>query len=393
MQLDVKRLVKMLASESVLLEMLFIKRDGIVSLSQVQEFTKEGSVERLVESGLLVSDGSSVELDEDIRTFFEMVLDSSDEIEIGNIGELIDEISSKITLYRNIDTYELRQRYIRRIERILKKIPIMISKSLIKLHQHIHLTYKSADAYESKRMELHYYKEKLGLLVAIDKRLESTLTRETGFFKHSVPQSTSNLYYDLKAHLTQMRISLVDLQRQVVDYINKISPDVGFFKHITRLKALKNTYEIKEYTNIKKQILQSKTPLALIPKLTFSTQLEKEYAYSVDFSDYVERWFARRSKELPEKAPADAIDAAYFDESEVSEYIVDTERLHQEFQDAKSDLFTFVLGKEFGFEQDLEARLSTYCDMAGLYAKEYHLSDEFGQHEDYQYLIIYPKEG
>lgn len=393
MRMDVKRLLRMLSLESSLLEMLFIKRDSVVTLSQLQELAREGSVERLVESGLLVSDGSTVGLDEDIRTFFEAILDSSDEIEIGNIGELIDEIGSKITLFRNVSSSDLQQRYIRRIERVLKKIPMMISKSLIKLHQHIHLTYKSAEAYDAKRMELQYYKEKLELLTTIDTRLERTLTLEAGFFKNSVPQSTSTLYYELKAHMTQMRISLVDLQRQVVDYINKISPDVGFFKHITRLKALKNTYEIKEYTNIIEQVQKAPTALALLPKIAFSTQLEKEYAYSVDFSDFVERWFQRRDKALPEKAPADAIDEAYFDEDEVEEYMVDTQRLHEEFSVSKEDLFTFVIRKDFGFEQDLDARLSTYCDMAGLYAKAYVLTDETGKHGDYDYLIIYPKEG
>ncbi|RLA71027.1 MAG: hypothetical protein DRG24_06015, partial [Epsilonproteobacteria bacterium] len=180
MQLTVKRLLKILSSERALLEMLFIKRDGIVSISHAKEFTKEGALEKLIESSLITTDSSVVELDEDLRTFLEAILDSSDEIEIGNIGELLDEISSKVALYHQMNSAEIRERYIRRINRILKRIPLMISKSLIKLHQHIHLTYKSADAYEVKKMELHYYKEKLELLIAIDTRIESTLTLEAG---------------------------------------------------------------------------------------------------------------------------------------------------------------------------------------------------------------------
>ena len=392
MSLTVKRLLKMLSSESALLEMLFVKRDGIVNRSQAQEFTKEGNIERLIESGLITSESSIVELDEDLRTFLEALLDSSDEIEIGNIGELLDEISIKIELYRKAASYDLQQKSIKRIERVLKKIPVMISKSLIKLHQHIHLTYKSADEYEVKRVELQYYKAKLELLIAIDTRIESTLMLEAGFFKNSVPQSTSNLYYDLKSHLTQMRISLVDLQRQVVDYINRVSPDVGFFKHVTRLKELKNAYEIKEYTNIVQQVQERETPLALTPKAMFSVQLEKEYAGSMDFAEFVERWFQKRNAALPAREKAEAIDTSYLDESNVEEYLVDTDMLHLEFKETSTDLFTFVMHKNFGFEQDFEDRLSTYCDMAGLYAKEYCLSDEYRVHNSYQYLIIYPKE-
>jgi len=392
MQLTVKHLLRMLSSESALLDLLFSRRDDIVSYSQAQGLAKEGSIERLAESGLLVLDGSEVALDEDLRTFFETALDSGGEIEIGNIGELLDEIGSKITLCNKAASYAQQQKYIKRIERILKKIPQMISKSLVKLHQHIHVTYKSADAYEVKRVELHYYKEKLELLITIDTRIETTLNQEAAFFRNRVPQSTTNLYYDLKSHLNQMRISLVDLQRQVVDYINRVSPDVGFFKHVTRLKQLKNAYEIREYTNIVERAKEEVTPLALLPKLMFSSQLEREYAFSVDFAEYVERWYRKRDLPLPGRGRAAAIDDAYLGEERVEEYVVDTEALHREFEASGTDLFGFVMGRSFGFEQDFEARLSLFCDIAGLYAGEYELSDATGASNGYEYLMIYAKE-
>lgn len=382
----------MLASESELLELLFARRDDIVGYSQAQEFAREGGIDRLSEGGLLVTDGSAVALDEDLRTFLETLLDSGGEIEIGNIGELLDEIGSKIVLCKKAATYGQQQKYIKRIERILKRIPQMISKSLVKLHQHIHMTYKSADAYALKRTELQYYKEKLELLTAIDARIETTLNHEAAFFRNRVPQSTTHLYYALKSHLMQVRISLVDLQRQVVDYINRVSPDVGFFRHVTRLKQLKNAYEIREYTNIAERAKEGATPLALLPKLMFSAQLEREYALSADFADRVEGWFLRRSTPLPERKKAEAIDASYLQEEEVEEFVADTEALHREFARSGTDLFSFVMERPFEFEQDFEARLSLYCDMAGLYAKEYHLSDDSGVHNGYEYLMIYAKE-
>lgn len=340
---------------------------------------------------LVVNDGL-VELDEDFRTFLESVLDSNDEIEIGNIGEWIDDISHNILLYNNADTYERQQRFIKRIDRILKKIPVRISKSLIKLHQHIHLTYKSADAFELKRIELQHYKEKLEQLIAIDRRIETMLAAEADFFKNVAPQATSNLYYILKVYLTQMRISLVDLQRQVVDYINRVSPDITFFKHITRLKELKNAYEIKELTNIEECIKNSVTPLAFLPKIQFSSQLETTYGQSIEFGDYVEHWYEKYKKDLPIKDKAEAVDASYFDNNVIEEYVLDIDALHLEFKESAKDLFTFIIERNFKFELDFEERLSAFCDMAGLYAHEYILSDEYRTYNNYEYLVIYPKE-
>jgi len=393
MQLTVKRLLKRVAANSDLIEYLFLKRDSVVTLSSARALVKDGHIERLIEAGLLTVNDGLVELDEDFRTFLESVLDSSDEIEIGNIGEWVDDISHNILLYNNADTYERQQRFIKRIDRILKKIPIKISKSLIKLHQHIHLTYKSADVFELKRIELQRYKEKLEKLIAIDRRIETMLSVEADFFKNIAPQTTSNLYYILKVYLTQMRISLVDLQRQVVDYINRVSPDTTFFKHITRLKELKNAYEIKELTNIEECVKNSVTPLVFLPKIQFSSQLENSYGQSIEFADFVEQWYERCKKDLPLKDKAEAVDESYFDDSVIEEYVLDMESLHLEFKESETDLFTFIIEKNFEFELDFEERLATFCDMAGLYAHEYTLSDEYRIYNDYEYLVIYPKKG
>ena len=392
MQLTLKHLFKMLSSDNDLLNMLFTKRDSVVNYYQAKEFTKDGNIEILAENGLLINEESTVELDERLLTFLESVLGASDEIEIGNLSELLSEISSKIELYNISTSYEQRQKYIKRIDRILKKIPVMISKSLIKLHQHIHLTYKSADNYELKLVELKYYKNKLELLKSIDSNIESTLKNESNFFKNQSPPLTSSLYFSLKAYLTQMRISLVDLQRQVVDYINRVSPDVSFFKHMTRLKELKNSYEIREYTNIEERVKSSDTPLSLLPRFMVTTQLEKEYVYSVDFSEYVDRYFSKNNEKYRRRGRAAEIDEAYLDRKNQEEYYINTEDLHLEFQGVDSDLFSYVMDKDFGFEQSFQERLAIYCDMAGLYARDYFLSDEKKTYDDYEYLVIYPKE-
>ena len=392
MQFTVKNLFKTLASHADLLDMLFLKRESIVHFSQAQEYAKDGQIEYLAENGLLMNEASSVELDESLLTFLESVLGSNDEIEIGNIGELLSDMSSKIALYNTSTSFQQRQKYMKRIDRILKKIPLMISKSLIKLHQHIHLTYKSAEEHEVKLIELNFYKEKLELLKEIDTKIEERLKVEASFFKNQVPVLTSNLYFGLKSYLTQMRISLVDLQRQVVDYINKVSPDASFFKHMTRLKELKNSYEIYEHTNIEELAQKATTPFSLLPHLMFSTQLEKEYVYSVEFSEYVKRWLHRSKSAVSSRDKAKEIEASYFDDSSKKEFFINTEELHLEFKQTATDLFSYIMNKEFTFEQSFDDRLSIYCDLAGIYSQEYDLSNEVKTYQNYEYLMIYPKE-
>jgi len=193
-------------------------------------------------------------------------------------------------------------------------------------------------------------------------------------------------------HVTQLHISLIDLQRQVVDYINRVSLDTGFFKHITRLKELKNSYELTERTNIKERISETITPLAFLPKIMVSTPLEKEYAHSIEFNEFVLDWYAQQNCNLPERKKAELIDDAFLQQVIENDFVINTDVLHEDFAQSSEDLFSFVMAYTFEEDIDYNKRIACYCDMAGLYAKAYYLSDDYGKDEQYEYLMIYAKE-
>jgi hypothetical protein len=74
------------------------------------------------------------------------------------------------------------------------------------------------------------------------------------------------------------------------------------------------------------------------------------------------------------------------------QYMIDTDALHREFLNSKEDLFGFLDAKAFKAEQDLEAKITLYCQLALMYESEYDFSDERRKIQQYEYLVITPKE-
>lgn len=390
---SVPQLLKLLAKNSALIEHLFVKRDAQVGLSYAQELARPHDIELLQQNRVITQSATNIELDESIRTYLEAALNTEDEIEIGNIVELVDELKSKIELFELTTEYQARQKHLKRIERILKKLPIMLSKSLNKLYMHIHLVYKSAKEHELKQKELSFYKQKLAHLIDVDTQINSALKEAQNFFKSASFAFATHYYYELKAYQTKLHISLIDLQRQVVDYINRVSCDTHFFKHIVHLKELKDSYEFTQRTNIYELLNQEKSPLSFTSKLHVHVPLDKNFAYSVEFEEFVLEHYRNEAQKHHTPHEAKAIDEKYLNATMQEEFVVDIHALHEAFAQSDDDLFNFVMQYDFAQDVAYEERLGYYCDLAGLYGAHYTLTQEYDRDAHNTYLLIYaPKE-
>lgn len=386
MQLTVPKLLSLLNSNKEFLDALFVKRAMGINESLLSTFTNEATIQLLLNNNLIIQDEGVVELEDEVLSFFENILGLNEEIEIGKVGELIENITQYIHFYSLAKQSELKQKYLNKLDRVLKKIPLIINRNLLKLYSHIHITYKSASEHAIKKAELDLYKGMLQKLLHIDEILEHTLAVEKDFFNHTAPQKTLNLYFALKLSLDSMRISLLDLQRQVVDYINLISPDVGFIKHITTLKTLKNNFELFNKTNLKEVVVSTQTPTSFLNRRHYTTQLKHLYACSVDFAEFVSEYQLKSAyKTTPEKVNQ-TINETLLTPTQEIEYVVDFESLHQHFLESSDDLYTFVMQQTAN--ETVEDGITLFCNMATLYAKEYHFSDNFATKDGYTHLLI-----
>ena len=390
---DINRLLSVLHTDRRLFESLFEKRNRLVSLHEVTSSIGEERLEYLLNAEILAQTDESIELDERVLSFFEEFLETNEDVEIGDVDELLINLKYNIELYQNEkDNEHSRERYLAKIKRILKKIPNLILKNLSLLQLHIGLTYKTQSSHKNKILELEHYKLKLDKLMNIEVKVQKALVNEESFFNIVSSHETVLLSLRLKVRLRELRVSLIELQKQVIEYINKTLHKQHFFEHIIKLKEMKSALEIKEKTNLLELLQMQTTPLFMSKPQRISTFLDTEEVYEFGFAQMVEKIRHIIPKTTLSVEKAGELDESFFETDDQAQFMIDTDSLHEEFLKSDTDLFSFINEKEFAVEQDLEQKITLYCQLALMYESEYDFSEKRMKIEQYEYLNIMPKE-
>jgi hypothetical protein len=391
---NIPRLLSVLNRDKRLFEAMFEKRHRLVSSSEVLTDIDEERLAFLVESELLVNTDESIELDDRVLSFFEEVLEASGDVEIGDVDELLSNLEHNINLYSRETITSSKERYLIKIQRILKKIPNMILKSLNQLQLHIGLTYKTQKSHQNKIVELEHYQTKLEKLIQIEAKVDQALNVQDGFFKRVGSHETVILSLRLKGRLRELRISFNSLQQEVIEYINKTLTSRRFFEHMIKLKELRLSQEMRERTNVLLLLeADQKMPFTFDTAPKFPLHLEKEYVYEEEFDEIIEKLSIESGRKLIKAETAEAIDISFFEQSDNQATLVDIDRMHEAFIKDDKDLFSFVLDFKFEDKKSFETSIEIYCQMALMFEEQYEFPNTYAIKDAFEYLEIYPKKG
>ncbi len=389
---NIPKLLTVLNSHKSLFEAMFEKRHRLVPMSEVLFDIDEDKLDFLLDAELLVDSDGSIELDDRVLSFFEEVLEASGDVEIGDVDELISNMEHNIALYSRETIASSKDRYLIKIQRILKKIPNMILKNLNLLQLHIGLTYKTQKSHQNKIVELEHYKGKLEKLIMIEAKVDRALNVQEGFFKRVGSNETVILSLRLKGRLRELRVSLNSLQQEVIEYINKTLTSRHFFEHMIKLKELRLSQEMRERSNIL-LILEAaqKLPFTFDVAPKFPLHLEKEYVYEEDFEEIIEKLSVETGRKIIEAQSAEVIDDSFFVENDNQATLVDIDVMHEAFVTGDRDLFTFVRNFAFHEPKSFESCIEIYCQMALMFEELYAFSSNYAVEDHFEYLEIYPQ--
>lgn len=389
---NIPRLLSVLNRDKRLFEAMFEKRHRLVSTHEVLADIDEERLDFLLDSELLVNADDSIELDDRLLSFFEEVLDASGDVEIGDVDELLSNMEHNIALYSRETLSSSKDRYIIKIQRILKKIPNMILKNLNLLQLHIGLTYKTQKSHQNKIIELEHYQSKLEKLISIEAKVDMVLNYQEGFFKRVGSHETVILSLRLKGRLRELRISLNSLQQEVIEYINKTLTSRHFFEHMIKLKELRLSQEMRERSNVLLLLEANDTmPFTFDTVPKYPLHLEKEYVYEEEFDEIIEKISIESGRKLVQPKLAEAVDESFFLEEENQASLVDIDALQEQFMQKDVDLFSFVLAHDFESEKSFEACIEIYCQMALMFTEFYAFSNSYATKDGFEYLEVYPQ--
>jgi hypothetical protein len=393
---DIKELVSALKREEKLISEMFAKRKSLpYQLNYARELVDydENRIDFLIQHSVINENGNLIELDDLYREFFEQVLDVNEEINLSYINENIKNIKDNINYYFNENNENRKYAYLRIIKKTLKKIGVTTLRSVVDIRRNIENTFKNEANYKNKQLKLKNLDNKR---VTVNDLIKQTINLvdndEFTFFNEATDEELSRIILNLKDQLNQSSHNLIEIEKQIIDYLNQIKLQEKFVEKLRKLKYLKDHFLIQAETDIK-QILSRKNDTVFDNKITEPLKLSIEHLLNDENARLSILKIAKQHSERKNTMPllAEKISNDFLEDSVEEEVIIDLEEVKNGFVASSDNLFNFVLNYNFMKEIDFNERVTIYCQMVSQFENEFEIEDNYKIVNDIEYALVFPK--
>lgn len=393
---DIKELLSTLKREEKLISEMFSKRKTLdYKLSYALELVDydENRIDFLVQRSVIRENGGLIELDDQFLEFFEQILDVNEEINLSYIDENIKSIRENINYFLNENNETRKHSYLRFIKKTLRKIGVITLKSVVDLRRNIENTFKNEANYKNKQLKLENLDKKRTLVQNFIKyTLLLVNEEELTFFKTALDEELSRIITELKHQLGECSHNLIEIEKQIIDYLNQIKHHGKFLEKLRKLKYLKDHFVIEAETDIK-QIIANKN------EILFETRITEPLNLSLDFLRENEKAFeaikriAKSHQDRKHFKPkiAGGISDEYLENTIEKEIMIDLEKIKNEFIPTSDNLFNFILNYNFLKDVGFNERVTIFCQVISQYEQELIIKDEYQITNSIEYAIVHSR--
>lgn len=353
----------------------------------------EDRLRLLLEFALLRENGAFLELDDQFLQFFEQILEVNEEINVSYITENIQSIKQNIIYYLKESSETRKYSYLRQVKSALRKTGIIAIRNVVDLKRNIDNTFKNEPNYKIKKAKLDHLDVKrndiLSLVLETDKLVSGN--EEQTFFKTATDEELQRIINSLRSQLNSCRHNLIEIQKQIIEYLNRLKYQSGLLEKIRQLKYLKDQFELKSNTNIV-SLLTADHSLAYEPNTVYSLRLSIDQLTSDDVALDAIRKVAGRNRQanrtLLNLSQADISEFLLQDIEEVEQ--INLEEVKNSFLAGSNNLFNFLQTYDFGKQVSFEDILTIYCQLISQYEAHFRFTEEYQTMQNTEYLLIYP---
>lgn len=385
----------MLSREKALLKHMFANRKNLnVRYDTARELVeyKEERILYLIDHGVIHDSGDFFEMEDIYLYFFEEVLNVSEQINVASVKESIDSLNSAIDYYLLENSEQRKYDYLKQVRKILRNIAQTTFKNVIDLKRNIDNTYKNEPNYAIKKEKLKKLDEKrLGIAEMIRQTEILIDERQPGFFKLAMDVGLNNTVRDVKLQLTDAYHNLIELDRQIIDYLNLIEYQNRLLKKLRRVKYLRDQMVMESQTNVN-QVLNSISPLWMENRPKYTLKLSLDFLRNTDEGlDALKALSARiKTGVVASKRKAEPLTSEFMDKAEKVLDSVNTLEMKNAFLASGEDLYTFIRNYNYHKTLEREAKLVLFCQIASQYLPELNVCDNFALDNDIEYPLIFP---
>lgn len=382
---NIDALLRVIAREKELIKFLFTGRKApSLRPEQAMEHFLEGDERRLnllLDHGVIrkTEEGGVLVLEETYLRFFEEVLEVNEEINVQSVKQHIDALNENIELWLTAGTDPQRFRYMGEILRILRNISLSTLRNVIDLKRNIDSTYKNERDYALKRKRLEILDRKRADIALLIKEAEKVI--ENAPLKETVTE--------VKTSLTESYHNLLELDRQIIQYLNKIEAEQKWVEKIRRIKYLKDQLVWEQSTDVlfclqthRPAFLEKRPWYNFLPSLELITNSSDGLAALKEAHKALKHPVAKRKVETEPLTAEETVQRTLVQDT------MNTYEIRNAFLGSSQDLMSFLAtGKEF----PLSEKLSLFCRLAAEYYEDFRITDQYVEMNDYSYPLIYPR--
>jgi len=347
----------------------------------------------LIDRSVIRQNESTLEIDDLYVHFFEQVLEANEEINTSYINENLEKVKQNIEYYFNEKNEQRKYEYLRIVKNTLRKIGIITLRNVVDLKRNIDNTFKSEPNYKNKKAKLINLDNKRKDITKLVEQTEQLITNDNiTFFKTATDEELNRIIVHLKMQLYKCTHNLIEIERQVIDFLNQIQQQSGVIEKLRQIKYLKDQFILETSTDIK-QILASNNAVFFEPNPSYPLKLSLEYLQTdEEVFATIQKIAGRKKLGNKLKQPvADKISDEYLETQILEEVQINLEEVKNGFVAGSNNLFDFVLNYNFSKAVSFDERVTIYCQMVSLYDSVFEITEQVEEKNEVEFAMIYPK--
>lgn len=391
---SIEELTKTLSREQALLSEMFEKRKLMkfpLGLALELVGGNEGRLSKLVDYGVLVETGNTVEIESDYLNFFEEVLNVNEEISVLSVQECINTLKEYIGYFLQETNANRKAGYQDSVRQLLKKTGFRTLKNVVDLKRNMDNAYKQEPNYIIKKKKLQNLDYKSHSIRSMIRECEKLMDNEHAFFIMAGDPHMAKTCSDVRHDFVEAYHALMEIDRQIIVYINQIDQQNQLYKKIRKLKYLQDQLLVKTETNLV-QVLEERNPLWMESRQYSRIRLSLEMLRE---NDQIVK-LLRRIAERNGMQKTTRTEAEPLTDDDLQEHVrqmkeVDSAEVWRAFLASGYNLFEFILGYDYKQKRSIEDHAALFCQLVILHPDECRITNKYATYQDIEYPIIYAK--
>lgn len=391
---SIEEMVKVLEKEHKLLGEMFAKRKLLnFSHELAMELVghNEARLKRLLDFGVITESGNTLEIESDYRNFFEEVLNVNEEISVLSVQECINTLREQIGYYLQETNENRRRNYQDNVRQLLRKTGWRTLKNVVDLKRNMDDTYKQEPNYIIKKQKLGNLDEKSKSIKVMIRECEKLMDNEAAFFITANDPHMSRTVSNVRHEFVEAYHALIEIDRQIIAYINQIDLQNQLFRKIRKLKYLQEQLTIQEETNVR-AVLAGSNPMWMEPKPYSRLRLSLEVLRQSDELNVLLRKIANKNDvktAVRNEAPPLEVSDLKKRTKVVAE--VNQTEVWNAFAASSYSLFDFILNYKYKQKRTMADHARLFCQLVINHSAECRITNKFATYEDLEVPVIYAK--